>query len=190
MKKRILVLWFSFLMAAPALFGQFETAEVLGTVRDPSGAAIPDVAITLINQATGIKDQTTTGSGGSFDFFNVKQGLYTLEFERAGFSRTSTSGVKVNVNARQRVDVTMQVGAITETVSVSGVAAVLDTDSSEHSQVVSGQAITELPLNGRNYADLALLSASSAHLLACLLAWECYRYHEPGRGHGRLGKES
>ena len=66
----------------------------------------------------------------------------------------------MNVGARQRVDFALQVGAVTETVEVSGAAAALETDSSEHGQVINGAAIVELPLNGRNYADLALLSTN------------------------------
>ena len=81
--------------------------------------------------------------------------------EHAGFSKLTTPDVQVTVNARQRVDVSMQVGAVTESVEVKGAAAALETDSSEHGQVVNTTAIEELPLNGRNYADLALLSTNT-----------------------------
>jgi hypothetical protein len=80
--------------------------------------------------------------------------------EHSGFSKFTTTDVAVNVNARQRVDVTVQVGAVTESVEVTGVAAALETDSSEHGQVVHTQQIVELPLNGRNYSDLALLTTN------------------------------
>ena len=83
--------------------------------------------------------------------------------ERAGFSKFSAPDVVVNVNARQRVNVTMQVGAITESVEVSGVAAALEADSSEHGQVVQTQQIVELPLNGRNYMDLVVLAPGVYH---------------------------
>ena len=117
--------------------------------------------MTLTNQDTGIQLKTSTNDDGEYDFFNVKVGHYTLDFEHSGFSKTTTQDVSVEVNARQRVDVTMQVGVVTEAVQVSGVASALETDSSEQSQVISSQAVTELPLNGRNYADLALLSANA-----------------------------
>jgi hypothetical protein len=148
-------------IASPLLFGQFETGEVLGTVHDPSGAGIPGVTVTLTNQETGIKEKTSTEADGSYDFFNVKLGRYTLDFEHAGFSKTTTEDVIVDVNARQRVDVTLQIGEITQAVSVTGAASILETDSSEQSQVINTQEITELPLNGRAYADLALLSGNT-----------------------------
>src|SRR5205085_9851276 len=72
----------------------------------------------------------------------------------------SATDIAVNVNARQRVDLTMQVGAVTETVEVTGAAAALQTDSSEHGQVINTRQVVELPLNGRNYSDLALLTTN------------------------------
>jgi hypothetical protein len=148
-------------LIATALFAQFDTAEVLGTVRDPSGAAVPKATVTLTNQDTAIKVQTTTDDSGNYDLFNVKVGRYSIAVEHTGFSKFTTTDVMVTVNARQRVDVSMQVGAVTESVDVKGVAAALETDSSEHGQVINTTAIAELPLNGRNYADLALLSTNA-----------------------------
>jgi hypothetical protein len=148
------------LAAAAMLFAQFETAEVLGTVRDASGGAVPQANVTLTNQDTGIQAKATTDENGNYDFFNVKVGRYSITVEHAGFTKFSTTGVAVNVNARQRVDVTLQVGAVTEAVEVTGVAAALETDSSEHGQVIGTRQVVELPLNGRNYADLALLATN------------------------------
>ena len=161
MKKSIgiAVLLGCFLLAG-ALFAQFENAEVLGTVRDPSGAAVPKATVMLANQDTGIKVQTSTDENGNFDFFNVKVGRYSIVVEHAGFAKATTPDVAVNVGARQRVDFTMQVGAVTESVEVTGVAAALQTDSSEHGQVINTKQVVELPLNGRNYSDLALLTTN------------------------------
>ena len=142
---------------APA---QFETAEVLGTVRDNSGAVIVNAAVTLTNIDTGIQSRLASDSSGNFNFFNVRPGRYTLIAEAPGFSRFVAQEFTVSVNARQRVDVTMQVGAVTEVVEVRDAAAVLQTDSSEKSQVVRTEQIIELPLNGRNYSDLALLATN------------------------------
>jgi Carboxypeptidase regulatory-like domain/TonB-dependent Receptor Plug Domain len=145
---------------AIALVAQFETAEVLGTVRDPSGAAVPRASVTLLNQDTNIQMKATTDDNGNYDFFNVRVGRYTVSVEHTGFARASATEVQVNVNARQRVDLTMQVGAVSESVEVVGAAAALETDSSEHGQVIHTHQIVELPLNGRNYADLALLATN------------------------------
>ena len=105
---------------------------------------------------------TSTDENGNFDFFNVKVGRYNLVVEHTGFSKATASDVVVNVGARQRVDFAMQVGAVTETVEVSGTATALQTDSSEHGQVINSQAVVELPLlnAARNYSDLALLATN------------------------------
>ena len=139
-------------------YAQFDTAEVLGAVKDNSGAVIARASVTLTNQDTGFHASATTDDGGNFNFTNVKIGKYTLSAEAAGFSKAIASGITVNVNARQRVDLTLQVGAITESVQVSGAAAALQTDSSERGQVINRAQVVELPLNGRSYSDLALLA--------------------------------
>src|SRR3954466_2275886 len=148
------------LLTAGLLFAQFETAEVLGAVRDASGGAVPKAAVTLTNQDTNIQLRTATDDNGNFDFFNVRVGRYTVTVEHAGFSRASATDIAVNVNARQRVDVALKVGQVSESVEVVGAATALETDSSEHGQVINTHQIVELPLNGRNYSDLALLATN------------------------------
>src|SRR5882724_8613010 len=148
------------IVIASALYAQFDTSDVLGTVRDKSGSILSKAAVTLINQDTGVSVKTTSDGNGNYAFFNVKVGRYTVTSELSGFSKFSTPDVIVNVNARQRVDITMDVGVVTQTVEVVGAASSLETDSSEHGQVIHTQQIVELPLNGRNYSDLALLSTN------------------------------
>jgi succinyl-CoA synthetase alpha subunit len=154
---------FGVLLFSTLGFGQFETSEVLGTVRDASEKPVANAAVTLTNQDTGIEAKTTTDGSGNYDFFNVKVGRYTITVEQAGFSKFSSADIAVNVNARQRVDAALQVGAVTETVTVTDQASVVETDTSEHSQIIGTQAIVELPLNGRNYSSLALL-ATNVHV--------------------------
>jgi hypothetical protein len=148
------------MLAAVPLCAQFDTAEVVGTVKDKTGAVVPRAALTLLNVDTGIVAKTTADDSGNYTFSNVKIGRYKVTAEAKGFSAEAASDITVNVGARQRVDFALSVGAVTETVEVSGAAAALETDSSEHGQVINGAAIVELPLNGRNYADLALLAAN------------------------------
>ena len=157
---RLKKLLFGGFLLAPLLFGQFDTAEVLGTVRDHTGAVVPKADVTLLNQDTGIRSKASTDENGNYNFFNVKIGRYTITVEAKGFSRFNTTDVGVNVNARQRVDATLQVGAMTESIEVTGAAAALQTDSSEHGQVINTQQIVDLPLNGRNFTDLALLATN------------------------------
>jgi Carboxypeptidase regulatory-like domain/TonB dependent receptor/TonB-dependent Receptor Plug Domain len=147
-------------LAVVPLLAQFDTAEVLGTVRDQSGSVVPKTAVTLLNVDTGMQAKTTAAENGEYTFSNVAIGKYRLTAQAAGFSTQVASDIIVNVGARQRVDFAMQVGTVNQTVEVTDAAAALETDSSEHSQVIHSTAIVELPLNGRNYADLALLSAN------------------------------
>lgn len=156
-KKGLLVCPFLFVAT---LFGQFETSEVLGTIQDASQRPIANASVTLLNQATGLEVKTTTNGSGDYDFLNVKPGRYTITVEQAGFEKFSSRDIAVDVNARQRVDATLQVGAVTETVNVSSQATLVETDTSEHSQVIGTKAIVDLPLNGRDYASLALLSTN------------------------------
>lgn len=142
-------------------YAQFETSEVLGTVHDASGSPVGKAKVTLINQETGIQTTTTTNDSGDYDFLNVKVGRYTVTVEQAGFTKFTAPDIMVNVEVRQRVDANLQLGVVTNSVTVEAAASAIDTDSSEHSQVINLQQVAELPLNGRNYADLALLSTNT-----------------------------
>ena len=133
---------------------------MLGIVRDNTGAVLQNVSVTLRNEETGIESKTRSDQSGQYDFFNVRVGRYTVSAEQPGFNKFNAEGIGVNVNARQRVDIKMQVGGVSQTVNVSGVAESLDTDSSEKGQVIHTQQIVELPLNGRNFSDLALLATN------------------------------
>ena len=137
---------------------QFDAATVLGTVRDSSGAVVPGATVTLRNVSTGITASAVSGENGDYQFLNVRVGNYTLRAELQGFSIAEAENVEVTVNARLRVDLTLAVGNVGETVVVSGAARLLETESSDRGTVIGNEQIVNLPLNGRAYADLALLS--------------------------------
>src|SRR6266540_1522011 len=145
------------LLPVPA-FAQFDTATVLGTVKDSSGAVVPGATVTLKNTATGISASAVSDSDGNYQFLNVRVGTYNLRAELQGFSAAEAKDVAVTVNARQRVDLTLAVGSLGETVEVQAASPLLETESSDRGQVIHKEQIVNLPLNGRNYADLALLS--------------------------------
>src|ERR1051326_3359682 len=145
-------------LAAGCSLAQFDSATVLGTAHDPSGAVIANAKITLRNVNTAVTATTTTNASGNYEFLTVRIGDYTIAAEAPGFSPLTTEKFNVAVNARQRVDVTLTVGAATESVTVSGAAALVETDSSDKGHVVNGELIGNMPLNGRNYADLSLLA--------------------------------
>ena len=147
------------LIAVPATaFAQFDSGTVLGRIVDQSDAAVPGVTITLTNQATKQQIVTVTDAVGGYQFANVRVGTYRLEAALSGFATAVASDVVVTVNARQRVDLSLAIGAAGETIEVTGAARPLETDSSDRGQVISREQIVNLPLNGRAYADLALLS--------------------------------
>jgi hypothetical protein len=146
------------LLAPRAADAQFDAATVLGTVADSTGGRVPGATVTLKNAATGITATTVSDSEGNYQFLNVRIGTYSVRSELPGFSAAVAETVEVTVNARQRVDLTMKVGNVGETVVVTGAARLLESESSDRGQVIGHEQIVSLPLNGRAYADLALLS--------------------------------
>src|SRR5262245_12927482 len=144
--------------AASTAFAQFDSATMLGAIRDSNGAAMSGVTVTLKNIDTGLSVTAQTDGDGNFQFTNVRIGNYRMSAEKQGFSTAVAERVNVTVNARQRVDLTMQPGAVTESVVITDAAQLLETDSSVRGQVVQREQIVNLPLNGRSYANLALLT--------------------------------
>jgi Carboxypeptidase regulatory-like domain/TonB-dependent Receptor Plug Domain/TonB dependent receptor len=155
---RILFFAVFFVLCLTSVKAQFETATVLGSVRDSNEAVIQNATVTLVNIATKISQTTTTDSNGDYQFVNVKIGNYQVIVEANGFTRTVADQINVTVNARQRVDLSVQVATATETVIVTDAANPLQTDSSDLGQVIQRRQIVALPLNGRSYANLALLA--------------------------------
>src|SRR5262245_35622342 len=150
---------FILLFTSRIVWGQFDTASVLGTIRDESGAILTGATVKLTNEETGISVTGETDENGSYEFLTVKVGMYKIEASLASFSTARLEHVRVTVGARQRVDLMMKLGEVTTTIEVSASAALLvETDSSDRGQVINQKQIVELPLNGRNYSDLALLT--------------------------------
>jgi hypothetical protein len=137
---------------------QFDTAAVLGIITDQSGGAMPGVTVTLTNPDTGFTATTVTDDRGQYQFLTVRIGTYNLRAELDGFSAAVAENFTVTVNARQRVDLSLAVGGLGETITVTGAARLLESESSDRGTVISREQIVNLPLNGRAYADLALLS--------------------------------
>jgi hypothetical protein len=140
------------------LSGQFETATVLGAVTDPRGGVISRAHVVLANLDTGTSQGTFTDDLGDYQFLEVRVGRYRVIADAPGFKTLETAEFRVAVGARQRVDMNLQVGAVTETVQVNAAADAVERDSSDRGQVINSEAIVELPLNGRSNASLALLA--------------------------------
>lgn len=149
----------SWLWLAPALRADV-TGAVLGSVTDPSGAAVPGAKVTLHNPDTGFNHTVTTDTAGSYEFLAVPVGEnYVVEVEAPGFQKSSQSKLRLVVNQRYRADFQLVVGAITQSVNVSAEAAQVETTSTQLGDVIEDKKMTMLPLNGRSYIDLLGLQA-------------------------------
>ena len=156
---RLYVLALLFLLGfGTSASAQFDRAAVVGTVHDSSGAVVPDAKVTLTNTATGVSLTRTTTGEGTYEFVAVPVGVYLVTAEKSGFSIALVDDVQVQVAARRRVDLSMAVGQVTERVVVTAASPLLETDTSQRGQVITGEQMRELALNGREYSALALLA--------------------------------
>ena len=119
-------------------YAQFDTASVVGTIRDNTGAVIPGATVTLTNARHGRVATRTTNGEGVYEFLTVRPGSYVVTAEKSGFAVALVDNVQVQVGARQRVDLQMAVGQVTETVEVTAGAPLVETDSSQRGQVITG----------------------------------------------------
>jgi hypothetical protein len=135
-----------------------QTGSISGTVKDPSGAAIPGANIVIASPERGITRQMTTNSTGDYSQAALPQGTYDIAVTAAGFKKYQAKAVALDVAEKARVDVTLEVGAATTEVLVEGASvAQVETQSSELAGVVTGKEITQLELNGRNFTTLVTL---------------------------------
>lgn len=137
------------------------TGEVHGVVRDPSGALVPNVSLKLTDTATGIEKSTTSTNDGAFILLNLQAGTYRLSATAPGFQTAVYDQVIVQTARTTDVVVLMKVGAVSETVEVTGTAAQLETSSSQIAATVSSNYIQNLPFSGRDTLTFALLMAGS-----------------------------
>lgn len=150
--------FFLLVLLSRVAFAQFDSGSILGTVSDGAGAVIPNASVQLINPANGSNVTTMTDEQGNFQFPNVKIGTYRIKVEMSGFVTSVAENINLTVNARQQVDIKMQTGEVSEIVTIQDAPQLLETNSSERGQVIMREQIVNLPLNGRSYADLTLLS--------------------------------
>jgi hypothetical protein len=177
------LLWFSLFAfgLAPAALAQFENAAVLGTIHDATDAVIPGASVTLTNVNTGIERSGTTDASGNYQFLNVSIGQYQVAAAQDGFKKAVSEIFTVVVGARQRVGLRLDVGATSETIEVTGAALLIETDSSDRSTVIGSKQAVDLPLNGRSYADLALLAPGTSQALRGSLSGRNASYHVNGQ---------
>ncbi|MFL6332525.1 MAG: TonB-dependent receptor domain-containing protein [Pyrinomonadaceae bacterium] len=159
-------------------FAQVNTASVTGLVTDTAGAVVPNASVTLKNKATNVETTATTDSSGYYNFASVPVGAYTVTVERPGFKRVVLEEVKLEVGQKARVDAALEVGAVTETVTVTS-ATLLSTQEATTGGVIENRMVTQLPLSGRNWDDL----------ISLVPGVQSDRYTEEGGGtaNGRTG---
>jgi len=143
-------------IAVPAR-GQTPSGEISGTVVDASGLAVPGVTITLGNVATNVVRTVQTNESGLYVITAIPPGTYDLKAELSGFGTVQRRNIVVQVGSANRIAFTLQVGELSETVEVKAGAPLIQTENAAISTVIENRAIVELPLNGRNYLQLASL---------------------------------
>jgi hypothetical protein len=143
---------------ATTAFAQLDTGTIVGTVTDSSGAVLPGVTVTATQETTGVTQTTVTNDRGQYILPGLRVGPYTVASELAGFRRAVRTDVTVNVQDRRSVDFVLEVGALSEALIVSGRAELLQTQSADIGAVIDERQVRDLPLLGRRYAELALLT--------------------------------
>ena len=146
------------LLTASAASAQFDSATVVGTVRDATSSVVPSATVTLTGVQTGISVVRTSNENGGFEFPAVRPGIYVVTAEKTGFAIAMVDNVIVQVGARLRVDLQMPVGQVSEKVEVTATSPLIETDSSQRGQVITGDQTRALPLISREYSSLALLT--------------------------------
>jgi hypothetical protein len=134
------------------------SAKILGRVTDATGAAVQDAKVTAVNTATGLERETVTNASGDYEFPLLPiTGRYDLSISKTGFQTYQLSGIELQVDQQARYDVALTVGNISERVSVTAEAPIVNTEIGQIGQVIPNRTIVDLPLNGRNFVQLATL---------------------------------
>src|SRR4030095_10988194 len=141
-----------------------QEATIVGTVTDPTGAAVPNVAITITSAATGQVRSLTSNDVGQFVAPNLKIGRYTVRAQAGGFKVVEQKDVVLNVGDRTRVDFQMQMGTAQETITVETTPVAVQTDSGEVSSVITGKQVTQLATNARSIYTLITLTPGATSL--------------------------
>jgi hypothetical protein len=155
------VLFLLALTAAAACLWAQATSQIQGTVHDSSGSAVPDATIKATQSETGVTRSVSSGADGAYVLPNLPIGPYRLEVGKTGFTTYAQTGIVLQVATNPTVDITLRVGAVSETVEVTANAALVDTQGTSVGSMIENQRILELPLNGRNAVELIQLAGAA-----------------------------
>jgi hypothetical protein len=145
-------------LSCSALLAQLTTATISGTLTDPSGAVVPDAQVTAVEMSTGVVTRAAANSAGFYVLTGLAPGQYRVRVEKAGFQASVQEGIVVEVNRPVTSNIALQLGAATQTVTVSAVGEQVNLRSQTISHEVNTQMVTQLPLNGRNILQLMQLA--------------------------------
>jgi len=147
-----LLAMFAFLSLAQTFLG-----SIVGTVADASGAVVPGAGLVLTNLGTSDRRIAQSDNSGNYQFLNLAPGRYRVDIEKPGFKHLTRDEIVVEVQAIVRIDASMQVGDVGQTIEVSAQTPLLQTESAALSEVVDARKVEEMPLNGRNVYNLITL---------------------------------
>jgi len=156
-KSVLLLCWYAAAFVG-LVHGQTATSEIVGTIRDSTGAVLPGVTLTITNQSGGQERQLTTDGSGNYVAPFLPVGQYTVKSELANFKTRVRRGFVVQVGRQERIDFVMEVGSVSEEVTITEAPPSLETTNAELSEVIGNERVTSLPLNGRQFVNLTLLS--------------------------------
>jgi hypothetical protein len=143
------------------LHAQIATGGITGTVTDSTGAKVVGATIVLTNTATGVSSQTQSTSTGTYVFNAVLAGTYSLKATQKGFKTFTANGIEIHLQQTDNLDVQLQVGTVSENVTVTTDAALIQTEDATIGQTINENAMDDMPLNGRNWASLGMLAAGT-----------------------------
>jgi hypothetical protein len=146
------------------VYGQVDQANLNGTVTDTSGSLVPGARVEVVSQDTGFRRELQTGPSGNYSVPGIPIGTYTLKISKNGFRTFDMKGVQLSVGQSRTVDAKLEVGAIATQVEVQAQAAALETSNAQVGGVLEHQQLSDIPINGRNWATLEMLTPGAINM--------------------------
>jgi hypothetical protein len=141
------------LFASAIGWAQVTSGTIQGNIRDTTGAPVTAATVTLTEKSKGVSQKVSTDDAGAYNAQYLTPGTYRIEAEKSGFRRVASDNFVLNVDDRARLDFTLQVGELNQTVDVAAAAPLIRSESGELGEVITQHAVEDLPLNGRNFAS-------------------------------------
>ena len=157
--RRYLILLLFVLPSFSSAVAQTATGVITGSVLDSSGAIAAGAKVTLLNQETNQRREATANAAGVYEFRALPNGLYTIQAEMPGFKKEEIRGVRLTVAQTIQLDIELELGQVTDSVTVEASAVQTQASEASLSQIIDEKRVRELPLNGRNFMQLAFLSS-------------------------------